>query len=122
MTYSQELNKEKVDFMPQVCVAGVTPEIDLQGGTLIGVLNETELTSTYFTISVSRLPTAEGGVYCTVVDPDAAGANRQFSIGSTSDNQYVPISPLLTAGFRYCKINLDQSETPTIYVVRRSLQ
>ena len=122
MTYSQNLKNEKPKFIQAVCVAGVTPEIDLEGGTLCGVLNETELTSTFFTVSLSRLPTAESGVYCTLVDPDAAGADRKFNIGATSDNQYVPISPLLTAGFRYCKINFDQSETPTVYIARRSME
>ena len=121
MTYSQDLKNAKADFITAVCVAGVTPEIDLEGGTLCGVLNETELTSTFFTVSLSRLPAAEGGVYCTIVDPDAAGIDRAFYIGATSDNGYVPISPLLTAGFRYCKINFDQSETPTIYIARRSM-
>lgn len=122
MGYSNELANGKVDLKPYTLVAGVTPEIDLEGGTLCGVLNETELTSTYFTISVARLPTAEGGVYCTVIDPDLSGADRKFYVATTSDNHYTPISPLITAGFKYCKLNYDQSETPTVYIARRSLQ
>lgn len=122
MAYSQDLKNDKTKPIQAVCVAGVTPEIDLEGGTLCGVWIETELTSTFFTITASRLPTAEGGIYCTLINPDAAGADQQFFVGATSDDGYVPISPLLTAGFRYIKINFDQSETPTIYIARRNLQ
>lgn len=118
MAYSQDLKNGKTSPIAKTCVAGITPEIDLEGGTLCGVFIETELTSTYFTISTAK---EAGGVYCTIVDPNAAGADVQFFVGATSDNGYVPISPLLTAGLRFVKINFDQSETPTIYIARRNL-
>ena len=116
---SNGIETEKLNFISKTCVAGVTPEIDLLGGTLCGVLLESELTSTYFTVTMAR---ASGGTYLTLCDPDAAGAAKQFSIGSTSTTKFIPISPLLTAGFRYCKINFDQSETPTVYAAVRSLE
>lgn len=119
MAYSQDLKNDKTAPITATCVAGVTPEIDLQGGTLCGVFIETELTSTYFTISGAR---QAGGTFCTVIDPNAAGADAQFFVGATSDDGYVPISPLLTAGLRFVKIHFDQSETPTIYIARRNLQ
>lgn len=119
MAYSQDLKNGKTSPIAATCVAGVTPEIDLEGGTLCGIFIETELTSTYFTISAAR---TASGVFCTIIDPNAAGADMQFFIATTSDNEYVPISPLLTAGLRFIKINFDQSETPTIYIARRNLQ
>jgi hypothetical protein len=54
-------------------------------------------------------------------DPLLSGADMTFTIGSTSLG-YFPISPLITAGFRYCKINFDQSETPTIQIAKRSME
>lgn len=110
---------EKVFYESLVCVAGVTPEIDLGGATLCGVLTESELTSTYFTVTMSR---TSGGTYITLCDGEAAGAAKQYTIGATSTSKYIPISPLLTAGFRFCKINFDQSETPTIYIAKRSME
>lgn len=118
MAYSQDLKNGKTSPITAICVAGVTPEIDLEGGTLCGVFIEAEVTSTYFTISAARV---SGGTFCTIVDPDAAGADKQFFVGATSDDGYVPISPLLTAGLRFIKINFDQSETPTIYIARRNM-
>lgn len=108
---------EKVFYESYVCVAGVTPEIDLAGATLVGVLPG-EITSTTFTITVS---TTSGGTFVTMKDPLLSGAAMTFTIGSTSLG-YFPISPLITAGFRYCKINFDQSETPTIQIAKRSME
>ena len=118
MGYPQDIKNNKAYFVPKVCVAGLTPEIDLQGGTLAGVLLEGNITSTTFTVTVAR---DSGGTYVTCKDPEAAGIAKTFTVGATSTG-YFPISPLLTAGFRYCKIAFDQSETPTVYIARRSMQ
>jgi hypothetical protein len=118
MGYSQELNNGKVNFKAYTLTAGSTAEIDLQGGTLAGVLLESNITSTTFTITATR---TEGGTFVTVKDGEAAGIDKTYTVGATSTG-YFPISPLLTAGFRFCKIVFDQSETPTIYVARRSMQ
>lgn len=111
------IETEKVFFESYICVAGVTPEIDLTGGTLVGVLPG-EITSTTFTITVSN---ESGGTFVTLKDPLASGAAITYTIGSTSLG-YFPISPLTTAGFRFCKINFDQSETPTVRIAKRSME
>lgn len=116
------LSQEKVTFIPKVCVAGVTPEIDLLGGTLCGLLLLADITSTTFTITVSN---ESGGTFVTVKDPlgtyVSAGSTITFTVGSTATG-YFPIPPFVTAGFRYCKITLDSSETPTIYPALRSME
>mgnify|MGYP003646379182 CR=1 FL=1 len=118
MTYSQDLANGKINIKPYALTAGVTAEIDLEGGTLAGVLLEANITSTTFTVTVAR---TSGGTFVTCKDPEAAGIAKTYTVGATSTG-YFPISPLLTAGFRFCKITFDSSETPTIYVSRRSMQ
>ena len=117
MAYSQDLRNGKINMLSQVLVAGVSPVIDLQGGTLAGVLILTDITSTTFTITVSN---EVDGTFVTVKDPIAAGADITYTVGATATG-YFPIAPATTAGFRFCKIAFDQSETPTIYVSRRSM-
>jgi len=125
MAYSQDIQKEKPifeAFATTTAASGSTGEIDLKGGTLDGVLFEGDITSTAFTISVSRV---EGGTYVTVKDGlgqfGTAGSNLTYTMGATSTG-YIPISPLVTAGFRFCKIVLNSSEAITLYVSRRNLQ
>jgi len=118
MTYSQDIKNGKPRFTAHVLTAGSTAEIDLEGGTLDGVLLLADITSTTFTITVSN---QSGGTFVTVKDPLAAGAAITYTVSSTATG-YFPISPLTTAGFRFCKIVFDQSETPTIYVSKRNLQ
>ena len=118
MTINGGLELAKVGFKTEVLVAGSTGEIDLKGGTLAGVLLEADITSTSFTITVAR---EAGGTFVTVKDPEAAGAAKTYTVGATSIG-YFPIAPQDTAGFRYCKIVFDQSETPTIYVANRSME
>lgn len=120
MPGAQPLKNGKVKFSSYTLVAGVTPEIDLEGGTLCGVLPG-EITSTTFWISVSNSDAAAGGTFVEVKDPLASGVRITYTIGSTSLG-YFPISPLTTAGFRFCKLNFDQSETPTIQIAKRSVE
>lgn len=114
---SNSIKVEKIFVTPHTLVAGLTPEIDLAGGTLVGVMPG-EITSTTFTILVS--PTS-GGTFVTVKDPLASGAAITYTVGSTSLG-YFPINPTTTAGFRFCKIQFDQNETPTVQVVMRSIE
>ncbi len=118
MSYSQELKNSKVRFTPHVLVAGSTGEIDLAGGTLTGILLIADITSTTFTITVSNI---SGGTFATVKDPLSSGNAITYTVGSTATG-YFPINPINTQGFRFCKIVFDQSETPTIYVGKRSFQ
>lgn len=119
MAYSQDLKKEKSAFIAGTIASGTTTsEIDLEGGTLAGVLILADMTSTSFTITVSN---QSGGTFVPVKDPEAAGASRTYTTGSTSTG-YFPISPQITAGFRFCKIVFDSSETnKTIYIARRNM-
>lgn len=101
-----------------LAASATTNEIDLKTGTLCGLLTEGDLTSTTFTITVSR---KSGGTFVTVKDPTAAGAAKTYTMGSTATG-YFPINPQDTAGFRYCKIVFDSSETATVYTAKRTIQ
>jgi len=118
MTYSQDITNPKPRVKPHVLVAGSTSAIDLEGGTLVGVLLLDNITSTTFTITVSN---ATDGTFVTLKDPLASGAAITYTVGATSTG-YFPINQINTLGFRFCKIVFDQSETPTIYTVTRNLQ
>lgn len=109
---------KKGDFTHYTLTAGVTPEIDLLGDTLAGVLLESDITSTTFTIQVAR---DTDGTYVTVKDPLSGGTDITYTVGGATTG-YFPISPLITAGFRYCKIAFDQSETRDVYIAKRSMQ
>ncbi len=115
-SYSQAIRNPKPVFTAEVLVAGSTGEIDLEGGTLAGVLIEADITSTTFTITVAR---QSGGTFVTVADPKAAGADHTWTIGATSNN-YFPISKEITFGFQFCKIVFDQSEAPTVFISKRN--
>jgi hypothetical protein len=114
---SAGMSQARVYPITKTLVAGVTPEIDLMGGTLVGVLCP-EITSTTFTITVSK---TTGGTFRTVKDPLSSGTAITYTVGSTSAG-YFPISPATTAGFRFCKLNFDQSETPDVDVMVRSCE
>ncbi len=121
-TYSLDIKNAKPRFSPYTTDAnGLTPEIDLQGGTLDGALFEGDITSTTFTILVSRV---SGGTYVTVKDGlglyGAVGTAITYTVGSTATG-YFPISPILTAGFRFCKIQLGSSEAIALYVSKRNI-
>lgn len=124
MSYSQDIKQQKPIFEAYTTsAAGLTGEIDLQGGTLDGLLIESDITSTSFTITVSRV---SGGTFATVIDgtgqvTGTPGTAVTYTIPSTATGYY-PISPLLTAGFRFCKIQLGSSEAVTLYVSKRNLQ
>lgn len=122
MSYTLKLKQQKPLFMTVITdSSGLTPEIDLIGGTLDGVLLEDDITSTTFTILVSR---KSGGTYVTVKDGlgqyGTAGTALTFTIGATATG-YSPIPPLVTAGFRFCKIQLGSSEIVTLYPSKRNL-
>lgn len=125
MAYSQDIKKAKPaikGYATTTAASGATGEIDLEGGTLDGVLFEGDITSTSFTIQVARV---SGGTFVTVKDGlgqfGTAGSNLTYTMGATSTG-YIPISPLVTAGFRFCKIALSSSEAITLYVSKRNLQ
>ena len=118
MAINDGISLTKVGFSSHVLTAGSTAEIDLEGGTLAGVLLEGDITSTTFTITVARVT---GGTFVTVKDPVAAGAAITYTVGATATG-YFAISPQTTAGFQFCKIVFDSSETPTIFVAKRSME
>ena len=118
MAYSQDLKVGKPRFTAHTLVAGSTGEIDLEGGTLAGVLLLADITSTTFTITVSNI---SGGTFVTLKDPLASGADITYTLAATATGYY-HISSLITGGFRFCKIVFNQSETPTVYVSKRSFQ
>ena len=122
-TYSLDIKNEKPRFSSYTTNAsGLTPEIDLQGGTLDGVLLEGDITSTTFTILVSRV---SGGTFVTAKDGlgtyGTAGSAITYTVGATATG-YFPIAPYLTAGFRFCKIQLGSSEAITLYTSKRNIQ
>ena len=93
MSYSQEINSQRVEYDAySVASATTTGVIDLKGGTLVGVYAGADLTSTTFTLTMS--PTEEG-TYVTVKDPLASGAAITYTIGSTATG-YFPISETTT--------------------------
>jgi len=122
MTYSLDIKNQKPIFTAYTTTDGVTPEIDLQGGTLDGVLFESGVTSTSFTIQVAQ---KSGGSFVTIKDGlgqfGVAGTNLKYTIPA-STACYIPISPLISAGFRYCKIVLQASEAVALNVSKRNLQ
>lgn len=118
MSYSHDIKNGKPRIEAQVLAAGSTGEIDLEGGTLAGVLLLADITSTTFTITVSN---QSGGTFVTVKDPLAAGAAITWTVGATATG-YFPISKETTFGFRYCKVVFDQSEAPTVYISKRNFQ
>lgn len=103
--------------------AGVSAEIDLRGGTLIGVLIESEITSTTFILTSAR---TSGGTFTSLKDPTGqygtAGSAVSFTVGSTSVGRHFIPAELAVALGRYIKINFDQSETGTVYAVYRSFE
>lgn len=116
------INDAKLVFKAVALTAGVSGEIDLGGGTFCGVMIDSEITSTYFTVTASR---ASGGTFVSLKDPTGrygtAGAAVQFTVGSTSLG-YHSVPPELTAGLQFIKLNFNQSETPTVYAVYRSFE
>lgn len=97
-----------------------TAEIDLLGGTLVGVTIP-ELTSTSFTITAA---TTSGGTFRTVREAlntfTSADNDITFTIGSTSVGYY-PIPPTLTAGLQFIKLVFSSSETATITIAYRGI-
>lgn len=118
MTGTDGLKAERVVYLPQTLVAGVSPEIDLKGGTLLGVLLEGDVSSTTFSISVAR---QAGGTYVTNKDSQNSGVDVTYTLAATATGYY-SIPPAVTAGMRFCKLNFNQSETPTVYVAVRSIE
>jgi len=123
MAYSQDIRNEKVKFTSYTTnSSGLSPEIDLQGGTLNTVLLEADITSTSFTILVSRV---SGGTYVTAKDAlgiyGTKGAAISFGLDTTATGDYF-IPPSVTAGYRFCKIQLGSSEAITLYISRRNFQ
>lgn len=125
MSYSQDIKQQKPIFTTvasTTALSGSTPEIDLEGGTLAGVLLESDITSTTFTITVSR---KSGGTFVTVKDAlgtyGTAGNALTFTIGATATGFFF-IPPWVTEGFRFCKIALGSSEAQTFYISKRNLQ
>lgn len=120
--YSLKIRKEKPKFISYTTDStGLSPEIDLEGGTLDGLLFTADPTSTTLTILVAR---KSGGTFATVKDGlgtyGVAGNAITVTIGTTGIG-YFPISPLLTAGFRFCKIQLGSSEAAAFYISKRNL-
>ena len=119
MTYSHDIKNQKPRFDAHALAAATTTaEIDLEGGTLVGILLLADITSTTFTITVSNI---SGGTFVTLKDPLASGAAITYTVGATATG-YFPINPINTQGFRYCKIVFGSSETATIYTSKRNLQ
>ena len=123
MSYSLDIKNEKPRFASYLTnSSGLTGEIDLAGGTLDGVELEGDITSTTFTILVSRV---SGGTFVTLKDAlgvyGVAGNAITFTVGATATG-YFPTPPLLTAGFRFCKIQLGSSEAVTLYISKRNFQ
>ena len=117
MTYSQDILNPKPKIRTEVTSsAGLTDAMDLGGGTLIGLLVLVNPTSTTFTITVSN---AIDGTFVTLSDPLASGAAITYTIAAAGIG-YFPINGINTYGFRFCKIQLDQSEAVTIYPVTRN--
>ncbi len=117
MAYSSKIKNGKPRLVAHTTSsAGLTPEIDLEGGTLVGVLVLTNPTSTTFTITVSN---ESGGTFVTSSDPLSSGAAITYTIAAAGIG-YFHIDPVETFGFRYCKIQLDQSEAVTIYTSTRN--
>jgi hypothetical protein len=82
MAINDGISLPKVGFRPvSLAAAATTAEIDLEGGTLCGLLTEGDLTSTSFTITVSRI---SGGTFVTVKDPEAGGAAKTYTLGATA--------------------------------------
>ena len=118
MSYSGDIKNPKPTFKSYLTAAGLTGEIDLEGGTLAGVLILANPTSTTFTITVSN---ESGGTFVTVSDPLASGAAITYTIAAAGIG-FFPINAINTYGFRFCKIQLDQSEAATIYTSTRNFQ
>lgn len=119
MAVSEGRNLPKVGFFAEsLSAATTTGEIDLSGATLTGLLLEGDISSTSFTITVARIT---GGTFVTVKDPEAAGADKSYTIAATATGYY-PINPQDTAGFRFCKIVFGSSETATVYIANRSME
>ena len=107
---------------PLTLVAGVSPEFDMGGGTLTGVLIEADITSTTFTIETAR---KASGVFTKLKDPTgryaAAGDEVTFTVGGTATG-FHSLPPELMAGIRHAKFAFGSSETPTVYAVYRSFE
>ena len=122
MTATHGIEANKLIYKDiSLSAATTTEEIDLNGGTLVGVTIP-ELTSTSFTITAA---TASGGTFRTVRDPFGTfgieDTDVSFAIGSTSVGFY-PVPPTLTAGLRFIKLVFASSETATITVAYRSIE
>lgn len=100
--------------------AATTDEIDLKGGTLVGITIP-ELTGTSITITAA---TASGGTFRTVRDPfglyGTEDTDVSLAIGTTSVGFY-PLPPELTMGLRYIKLVSSASETATLTLAIRSV-
>ena len=98
-----------------------TAEIDLNGGTLVGV-SIPELTSTSFTIEVAS---ATGGTFRTARDGfglyGTEDTDISVAIGTTSVGYY-PIPKEITYGMQFARLVFSASETATITVFYRSVE
>jgi len=118
MTYSQDLKNPKPRFKAHTTSAGLTAAIDLEGGTLVGLLVLANPTSTTFTVTVSN---EVDGTFVLLNDPLNSGTVITYTIAAAGIG-YFPINPINTQGFRFCKIQLNQSEAVEIYTSTRNIQ
>lgn len=121
-TDSGSLQINKLAIASDTIASGTTTaEIDLQGGTLIGIITPASIASTTATIQMA--PTS-AGTYVTVKDPlgtiTTAGGNISMTIAS-SGYYVLPLS--VTAGLRFIKLVTGSTETnKTFTFVYRAVQ
>lgn len=103
------ISELKVNEIKDTIASGTTSaELDIQGGTLVGIVIPASIASTTFTITAAL---ASGGTFLTVKDPLTNSAYT----GNVTQSGWYFIDPAVTAGLRYIKIVYSDSETTKAY-------
>lgn len=122
MTGTLGIGTPKVRYVDRALAAAtLTAEIDLEGGTLIGITIP-EVVSTTIEIQAA---TATAGTFRTLRDPfglyGTEDTDISLAIGTTSVGYY-PVPPDITFGIRFIKLLFSASETLTVTAVIRSVE
>lgn len=110
------LATEKVVYKSVTIADGTTTaEIDLKGGTLVGLFTPASIASSSVTITVAP---ETGGTFVTAKDPvgSIAPAGAAYTL-TIAQSGYYAIPPSVTAGMRFIKLVMSDTETAKTFTL-----
>ncbi len=90
----------------------ISPEVDLGGNTLVGIITPSTFDGTALTFQVSDV---SGGTF---VVPAASNAASTAYTVTTTASIYTPIDPIVTKGWRFIKIVTSSAQTTTDTILK----